>query len=173
LSSHHLHFLNTNTFRPQPSNPPQYNRQRSSRPSSEYLEPSRNDFGLFHEWTKPKAKEDSKEEAQVQRTSQKTSQKEPEMPFRLIDLSAEPRNMVYGYALRALKLQMNKKKSLWDEYRSPPSSSAELVCPVGANVDLLRSCKQVYAETKALLFELKTFRLTVHSIPDIHDAIAQ
>lgn len=93
------------------------------------------------------------------------------MTLHFLRLPAELRNMIYGYALQGRGDRWNAK-SPWEEYRGPESSSASLIPSVGMNINLMRACKQIYQETKALLFELNTFSLWVKFVPNMQEAIA-
>lgn len=93
---------------------------------------------------------------------------EPCFPF--LSLPAEIRNMIYGYALDARWLVSKKKRSC-RKYRKKTYEIVRLYCPVGANTSLIRTCQQIYHETRCMLFEINTFSLHSIMFPDLRIAV--
>lgn len=99
--------------------------------------------------------------------SQRTEGPDSHFPF--LSLPAEIRNMIYGYTLHApIKFSLNRESCR--KYRKKRKQTAWLHCPMGANVNLVRVCHQIYHETKAILFELNTFYLCSFLLPDLRNA---
>lgn len=97
----------------------------------------------------------------------RTDQSKSAFPF--LGLPAEIRNMIYCYALNAPR--RSKTKQSYRTYRKRRHRRASLYCPIGANVSLVRTCHQIYHETKGMLFELNTFLLSSFLLPDVRNAI--
>lgn len=94
-----------------------------------------------------------------------------ECVFRFLELAPELRNRIYNYALQGESASWTGRTrynySDWKE----PYRTASLYCPRGANVSLMRCCKQIYQETKALIYELNIFNLAVKMLPSLQTIV--
>lgn len=94
-----------------------------------------------------------------------------ECVFRLLDLAPELRNRIYNYALQGESASWTGRTRYSYSDEKKPYCTASLYCPRGANVSLMRCCKQIYQETKALIYELNVFNLAVKMLPSLQTIV--
>jgi hypothetical protein len=95
----------------------------------------------------------------------------PVIPFRFLDLAPELRNHVYTYALKGNPAGWIGRANYQHTDHNEEFRTASLHCPKGANVNLIRCCKQIHQETKILLYKLNIFNLSLKHLPSLQEVI--